>query len=174
MFEMSLQTLVNAIVSQELIGKGRENEGLIFSFDVSLCYYYETEVEFKEFAAQRRGLHFLYQCNPGYTYINAFSAVTERPFDSPLKATWKHESSHDSCWRSDVRAFNRLYFNMTKEINQQLVAFGLPPAAPKDMTQHVFPGGMSRDLYSWIPCHITKDPADPHRYRKLVTLGRSK
>lgn len=172
MFDMSLQTLVNAIVSQELIGKGREKEGLLFSFDVSFCSYHETEVEFKEFDT-RRGLHFLYQVNPNYTYVNVFSAVTERPFDSPLKATWKHECSHDSCWRNDVQAFNRLYFDMAEEINQKLVAAGLPRVAPKDMSQHIFPGGMSRNLYSWVACHITKDPADPHRYRKLVTLGKS-
>lgn len=171
MFEMSLQTLVNAIVSQELIGKGRENEGLLFSFDVSLCYYSENG-DGDSFDAQRRGLHLLYQVNPNYTYVNVFSAVTERPFDSPLKATWNHESSHDSCWRNDVQAFNRLYFDMAEEINQQLVAAGLPRVAPKDMSQHIFPGG-SRNLYSWVPCHITKDPADPNRYRKLVTLGRS-
>jgi hypothetical protein len=171
MFEMRLETLVNAIVSTELQGKGRENEGLLFSFDVSLTHYVNDIIGP---VGRRKGLHLLYQVNPDYSYINVFSAVTDSPFDSPVNATWKHECTHDSCWRNDVDALSHLYFEMAEEINLQLEDSGHARVAPAAMVQNVFPGGIGRDLYRWVPCAISKDPADKHRYRKILTLTSGK
>lgn len=167
MFEMSLQNLVNAIVDQELARKGNDTHGLYFSFDPGLSFYSDSG---EDYSAKRRGLHLLYQVNAGYSYINVFSAVTDSPFDPISKCEWKHEHTHDSCWRS-VNAISDLYFEMAEEINQQLEADGKPRIAPRDMCQYVHTA-LSRNLYSWVPCKVEKDPADPHNYRRIVIIGK--
>lgn len=160
---MQISDVVAAIVKQELYGNGRENEAIYFSFDVSMSHYTKTK-HYK----QRNGLHLLYQVNPGFTYINVFSAVTDSPFANIKTVEWKHECTHDSCWR-DVNIFGDVYFGMAAKINSMLKADGLNELAPQDMHEYNI-NSFSKGLYRWIPVKISKDPNDKNSYWKLVQV----
>ncbi len=164
MLSMKIESLVAALVRHELVGKGRENEALYFNFDLRMGSYTDGESY-----NQSRGLHLLYQVNPGYSYITVFSGITPSPFDKIKDVKeWKHECTHDSCWR-DIQVFSQVYFEMAKQINEARVQDGLPEIAPAEMHEHnSFP--LFNQTYLWVPVRITKDPNDAHNYRKLVEV----
>jgi hypothetical protein len=114
MLNIRLDSVVNQIVRQELVESNREPlpdgaecVALHMNFDCRLSYY---TAEYTYY--QSRGLHLLYHATPGYSYITVFSGVTDSPFDKIDKVTeWKHECTHDSCWR-DIGVFSHIYFDM--------------------------------------------------------------
>jgi hypothetical protein len=169
MLSMKIEDLVSAIVRQELIGKGREDEALHFSFDISLSYYQDGKSYSK-----RCGLHLLYHVNPNGSYVNVFSRIDASPFtkvNAPQGegvGEWVHECSHDSCWRN-IRVFSTLYFDLAAQINQALIADGFTAVAPKDMSEHNN-SPLFEALYTWVKVKLEKDPTDQYNYRKLVKL----
>jgi hypothetical protein len=166
LLQMSVQSLVNAIVEQELVGKGRPDQGLYFAFDVGLTLYRGDDGECID--AKRRSLHLLYQANPEQTYIHVFSSTTDSPFSKPTDSDviWQHEGSHDSCWRT-CNAIDSLYFEMAEEINATLPA--KQRRSPADMTQFVNPQ-LFRGLFRWLPCKVERDNTDTRGYRRTLTL----
>lgn len=165
MLNMRVDHLVETVVDQFLYGKGREDEALHFAFDVSMSYYTDT----KTFSV-RRGLQLLYYALPHSNTIHVFSARTEKPFTSSKEVNkWKHQVSHDSCWRgtSDNRAFANTYFEMANDVNQLLTESGFEEVAPIKMIEHNFCYG---NLFDWVKVKMSKDPNDNHGYRKLIEV----
>lgn len=156
MLQIKLERVVNQIVQSELLNKGgRQDEALYLSFDLRMGYFSNNEPYHES-----RGLHLLYHVSPGGSYVDVFSAVTDSPFDK-IKSVkeWKHEVSHDSCWR-DVSCFSNVYFEMAKGINKALRNNGHKEVAPVTMFEHSG-FGLYSDLYKWVPIRITrKDPSD--------------
>lgn len=164
MLNMKIDCMVGQIVRQELRDSGREDEGLYMNLDCRLSYYM-PEGSYNESC----GLHLIYQCNPGYASINVFSGVTDSPFASSKDVpSWKHECSHDSCWR-DIGVFSEVYFKMAEKINQALLKDGLEQVAPKDMHESNSFNGFDK-VFRWKKVKITKDPTDRNNYRKLLEL----
>jgi len=159
---MKIETLIAAIVTQELFGK---KEALHFHFDLDLCHYCKGGKYF----SQRRGLHLLYHMERGSSYVSVFSAVTNSPLTkiSDIKE-WKHETTHDSDWR-DIGVFSDTYFEMAEKINASLKEAGFEEVAPKDMTEHnnipIF-----APMYEWVDVRVRKDPDDKYNYRKLIEV----
>lgn len=167
MLEMKLSRVVHQIVEHHLGGQGREKEALYVNFDVRMSSYYQLGREF----AESRGLHLLYHQNPGHATLSVFSAVTRSPFERlPQVTEWKHEVSHDSCWR-DIHVFSDVYFEMAKRINEKRCNAGLGEKAPIEMNQNCFFAGIARNtMFEWVKVSVTKDPEDSNNYRRLVTL----
>lgn len=164
MFSMKIESVVAALVKQELIGKGRDDQALHFDFDLHLTHY-DKDDSF----SRRHGLHLLYHLNSGATYVSVFSAVTERFYTKVHEVkNWKHEVSHDSCWR-DIQVFSKLYFEMAKQINEDLVNHGRAVVAPKDMHQHnCFE--LFGQAYNWVNVKVTRDSTDNYGYRRLIEV----
>lgn len=176
MLSMNIDNLVHSIVLQELDGKGRENEALCFNFDLRMHYM----VQNKEFAAGR-GLHLLYHQRPSSTYITVFSAITTSRLLSTKKVkTWKHEATHDECWKYDNRSFHEAFMEMMDEINNEMVHCGLEAVGGDKMSQHnqfnwhtgVQSGSLRYNFFafSWVPVEVSKDPNDEHNHRRLIKL----
>jgi hypothetical protein len=164
MLQIKVERVVNQIVQHELLGKGgRQDEALYLHFDLRMSYYEENQSD-----CRSRGLHLLYHVRPGGSYVDVFSAVTDSPFDKIESVKeWKHEASHDSCWR-DVSCFSKVYFEMAKDINQARKSRGQVEIAPKDMHEHNG-FGLFDNLYEWVSVRITrKDPCDS--YRKTIEV----
>lgn len=163
---MRVDGLVAALVRELLIEpKGREGEALHFHFDLRMHYGYGYGTTY----IASRALHLLYHLSPGYTYVTVFSAVLPSPFDKIDKVgTWKHETSHDSCWR-DIQVFSQTYFEMAKQINEDLMSGGHNEVAPVKMSEYnSFP--TFGKPFQWVPVEVTKDPTCDQSYRKLVKL----
>ena len=64
--------------------------------------------------------------------MNVFSAIVNSPFDDLDISKLIHESSHDSCWRSDVKAFGDIPPPIARRaIEAEASALGLsPPQSP--------------------------------------------
>lgn len=162
MLQMKVKNVVAGIARQEVQQSGRENQALYFNFDVRLSCYTDDE-SYDESC----GLHLLYHSKPGFTYVDVFSAVTENCFAGIREVEdWKHESSHDSCWR-DIQVFSQVYFGMAERINQQLKEDGLSRVAPCNMSQNIW---FQDSAFRWIPVEIEKDRDDDRNYRKLVKV----
>lgn len=164
MLQIKLERVANQIVQSELLNKGgRQDEALYLHFDLRMGYFTNDESY-----DESRGLHLLYHVRLGGSYVDVFSAVTDSPFDKieSIKE-WKHEASHDTCWR-DVSCFSIIYFEMAKAINNGLKKNGRKEVAPERMSEHSG-FGLFDDLYEWVPIRITKkDPSDS--YRKTVEV----
>lgn len=167
LLQMSVQSLVNAIVSQELIDKGNPTHGLYFSFDVGLSLYREVNGRHTE-THRRNGLHLFYHAPRANGSVHTFSGVTDSPFIRHTEIQWAHETSHDSCWRI-VNTIDRLYFQQADSINCELGT----DIAPGDLHQFVT-SGFSRSLFTWLPCKVELDSSDPHHYRKILTFTQGK
>lgn len=171
MLQIQVQNVVHAIVEQELRGKGREDSALYIHLDLRMSHHTDDKSY-----DQSRGLHMLYYCLPHMNYISVFSSVTDSPFTGLRDVKeWKHECSHDSCWR-DVNTYSQVYFKMAEDINSEIKQDWekkhpgriAPQVAPKDMHEwHSF--GRS-GLYMWVPVKVRKDPKDTNNYRKLVEV----
>lgn len=176
MFNIGISHLVTHIVEHAFrdqkgdpnahrnLQKGYDTDALYIHFDVSMAHYHNGG----EYS-QRKGLHLLYQRDPGYSYITVFTGVTESPFAKIKEVEWKYITHHDSCWK-DVSTFSEVYFDMAKKVNEMLVKDGLPEIAPRDMTEHNFLPLFGADLYKWVKIHMKKDPTDERNYRRLVTI----
>lgn len=162
MLTMKVEHLVAQIVKQELRGKGRKNEALYLNFDLGMSYFSKGN----EYS-QRQGLHLLYHSLPHGSVITVFSALTESPFARRQDVQeWKHECSHDTCWR-DVNTFSNAYFGMAECINAMLRKDGKFDVAPKDM--HEFNHfDLSDRLFEWVPVEVTYDETDDFRHRRVV------
>lgn len=164
MLQIRLERVANQIVQSELLNKGgRQDEALYLHFDLRMGYFTNDE-SYNE----SRGLHLLYHVKPGGSYVDVFSAVTDSPFDKIESVKeWKHEASHDSCWR-DVSCFSKVYFEMAKGINEALSKNGQKEVAPVTMSEHSGFGHFE-DLYKWVPIRIArKDSSDS--YRKTIEV----
>lgn len=159
MLSMRVDNVISSLVKQLLTGDN--NNALYFHID---CRLYVDNIR------ASRGLHLLYQKNVESSYIHTFSSVMKSPFDKIGQVdSWKHETSHDSCWR-DINAFAYVYFSMADEINSQL-----PKAiAPIDMTEFNSFGGLTNaSVFQWVPVQIVKDKTDPNNYRRIVTVKQA-
>jgi hypothetical protein len=166
---IKIQTVAEAIVRQFLIEpRGRDNEALHIELDVSMSDY-----EGCDEYCDRRGLHLLYYLPKGHASVTVFSAITKRPFSKPWEVEqwqWKHEITHDSCWR-DIRVFSELYFDMCERINDQRNDAELESKAPALMTEHNS-FRILGNLFDWLPVEVINDPTDGNNYRKIVRVNR--
>lgn len=181
MLSMRLDYMVAQVVRHVLLGKTREKresrydlasgvvyegDALYMHFDIRLSYHAGDGETFNS----SRGLHLLYYTLPDSRYVTVFAGETDSPFAKVKEvAEWKHECSHDSCWR-DIQTFSQLYFKMANEINDILKGYDMATVAPKDMHESNSFSAFGDELYSWVKVRVTKDPEDSHQYRKLVTL----
>lgn len=176
MLSMRIETLVNALVRQELVGKGREKEALHFHFSLGMAVYTSSENYEKRRKSgsidpfeEHRGLHMLYYVKPGFSYISVFSAITPSAFMKVDEVQdWTHEITHDSCW-AQVDTFSRAYFDMAEKINQAMVKEGLEKVAPLNMSEYNTPP-LFGPVFDWVPIEISKDPNDDRGYRRLVKV----
>lgn len=169
MFEMRLDRIVQQIVTHHLFPNLNDKVALYINFDVRL-HSYESKRSTTEFN-QSRGLHLLYHQGAHSSYVTVFSAVTASPFEriEGVKE-WKHEVTHDSCWR-DLRIFSDTYFDMAQKINSSRTKVGLKEIAPAAMNEHNSFAGIARNsMFEWVKVDITKDPEDSGNYRRLVRL----
>jgi len=165
MLQMSIRNVAHQIVQHELLGKGREKEGLYLNFDLRMSHHTD-----RGSYDQSRGLHLLYYVHPHGTYVTVFASVTKSPFATLRDVKeWKHECTHDSCWR-DINTFSQVYFDMAECINSALQKNKLDAIAPKDM--HEYNSFGRSGLYEWVPVEVTKDPEDDRNYRRLVKVLR--
>ena len=169
MLSINISDIAYALVHQELIGKGVEDEALYLHVDARLSYCENPSVNRAEVFIESRGIHVLYHCPRRNGYVTVFTAVTDSPFARIDEVKdWKHETSHDSCWR-DIGIFNRVYFEMADGINANLKT----KVAPRVMDQacYLSPRGLLKDaLFSWVKVEVIKDPTDSSNYRKLLRL----
>lgn len=164
MLSMKIESMVNAMVKQELVKKGGNDKALHFAFDAGL-YYHTGDERY----SVRRGLHMLYHLFPGWGSVSVFSAITDDPFAKVTGVkVWKHETTHDSEWRS-ANTYTHLYFKMAEEINRQLSAAKKPEVAPAAMEEHNSPPIFDQ-MYDWVAVKVTIDPTDTYRHRRLVVL----
>lgn len=165
MLNIKLEVLVAALVRQELQEKNGNDKALHFHFSCTLGYYTPNKSY-----DQRRALHLLYYLKPGYNSISVFSAVLPSGWDKIDKVVnWKHETTHDSEWRS-IHTFADVYFGMATAINEAMLSDGLPEVAPITMTEYnSFPLFHNR-VYDWQTVEVSKDPTDDYNYRKLVKV----
>jgi len=164
MLNIKIDSLVGQIVRQELVGKGRKDEGLYLNFDCRLGNYVGTKTY-----SQSRGLHLVYHVNPGSSYVTVFSGVTDSPFASIKDVSnWKHESSHDTCWR-DIHVFSEIYFDMAQKINEARMSYGLEDIAPAAMHENNSFNGFDK-AFSWVKVSVTRDKNDINNYRKVLEL----
>ncbi|MDE1834756.1 MAG: hypothetical protein KGH64_05470 [Candidatus Micrarchaeota archaeon] len=169
MLNIRISDVVNQIVEHELVNKGRDGKALYMHFDLHMSYYSEDSARGLHVRSSR-GLHLLYHCPRERSYISVFSGVTASPFDNAKDVkTWKHETTHDSCWRS-ISAFSSLYFDMAEEINSSLVANGHKAVAPAMMDECNNFALFGKKMFSWFPVTVKTDDDDVSRYRKIVTL----
>ena len=165
MLPIKLSKVVEALVRQLLVGNGRKDEALYFNFDVRIHHHTGGESY-----SESCGLHLLYYCPPDMTYVTVFSAVTDDCFASigDVKE-WKHEVTHDSCWR-DVEVFSKVYFDKAKKINALLVENGGKTVAPKDLSVDIYPAGLGDVMFTWVPVEVMRDFSDNRGYRKVVVV----
>lgn len=160
---MNIETFVNAVVAQELVGKGREDEALCFQFRLNLGHYHNGE----QFRANR-ALVLLYYLELGHSYVTVFSGVSQSPFTNIKEMEFVHETTHDSCWRN-IRTFSDVYFAMAKEVNAQLVQAGLKEVAPRDMDESNF-FRLFGNAFTWQKVSVKKDPYDKNNHRRVVQI----
>lgn len=135
MFKMPVQHVVNTLVKGMMQGQETpKGKGLLVSLDVQLTSHLRGGLESPFF---RREVHLLYSRYQGAgSYISVFSFVKRYGGGhDPKKFEWKHEVTHDSCWR-DLTLINNVYFEAAAEINKKRVDVGLPEVAPFSMTDH--------------------------------------
>lgn len=166
MLKMNISNVVNAIVRQDLQGKGRNDEALHFHFRLDMAYYLGDNSG-REYRSGR-GLHLLYHSRSG-SHISAFSSVMTSAFAGKEKVdNWRHEITHDSEW-SNINIFSTTYFTMAEEINKQLESDNRGPVAPVEMSEYNNFRDISR-LYQWVKVEVQVDPKDEYGHRRLIKL----
>lgn len=187
MLNVSIDTITSALVLQLLVDVGgKDNVALHFNFDLSLSYHptgvrklTTTKANEETFSFSRskygvrQGLHLLYHLKAGYGSVDVFSAITESPFDKCNQvASWKHETSHDSCW-ANLPLFSTTYFGMANKINAMLKEDGFEEVAPVDMFECNAPclfNPRGETLFNWVPVEVSKDPQDKNNYKKIIKV----
>ncbi len=168
MLSMKAEAVVNALVKQLLVEDTDPDETRALHFHIDARMSYHGHAEDGESFNASRGLHLLYHSE--FRYVTVFSSIVDSPFDRLSQVeSWKHESSHDSCWRN-IEAFAKVYFGMAKEINAALVQKGYPEVAPCEMHEHNSFAIFGAGVFDWVPVRVTKDPEDRHRYRRIVEV----
>lgn len=164
MLTIKISSVVDSIVKQMLARTPdfvEDDRALYFGFHLKLTHHS---------ASSACGLHLLYHRTPGSTYVSVFSAVTPvfEKLEKIESNRWKHEATHDSCWR-DIQAFSKIYFEMAADVNAQLgEAYQV---APVDMSQHNSFDDMFTDVaFKWVKVKVKKDPTDTNNYRRLIEL----
>lgn len=169
MLTIEVGSIVNNLVEQLLV-KPRGNEKVLhFGFKCVLAYYEHTNHGGRSYDSHC-GLHVLYHLKPQRTYVDVFSAITDLSTKIHDVKDWRHEASHDSCWR-DIAAFNKAYFDLAENVNEKLEADGHERVAPMHMSEHNGPQ-LFGPVFSWVNATVTKDPACDRSYRKLITIEK--
>lgn len=160
MLTMNIEATVDAIV-RNLLSTGREDEGLHFAFQVRAS-------DDKYHRASLR-LHLVYHKREGHVSISVFSAlVTDGHTVFDLDASrWTHEVTHDSCW-ADINVCHRAVMQLTDSINAQREKDGFEPVAAIDL--EFFTRPYTFKLFEWLPVVVSRDPNDPHRYRRTLQV----
>ena len=163
MFSISLHQVVNDMVEHHLLNEdGRDNEALHFHLDLRMSYYRANMDH-----AVSRGLHLLYHCPKGFRSVSVFSGVTSSPFARIKEVEkWKHEGTHDSCWRQ-VQTISQLYFEMAEEVISHFDK-SLKLCA-NDLHEHNS-FAMFGELFEWVPAEVKNDPEDRNNYRRVIVL----
>lgn len=168
MLSMRIDNLIARIVRQELFAKDcSNNDAIHFHLDLRMSYHVADGKSYDDSC----GLHLLYHRMPNGSYITVFSATS---FASPFRKInevkeWKHETTHDSCWRN-INAFSKAYFDMAANINSQLVKDGLQEVAPIEMSEYN-DFALFGNAFNWVKVDVSKDPNDyPYNYKRLVKL----
>jgi len=165
MLSIAINRLANKIVEQELLKKGgRTDEALYLNFALRTSVFTKANRY-----SEMRGLHLLYHMPNGSRSISVFSGITPAACSLIRDVReWKHEISHDSCWR-DIRTFSNVYFEMAERINTRLEEDGIEGVAPADMyNDNDF--NMMGEVFSFIRVSVSKDISDPMSYRKRIML----
>ncbi len=168
MLSMKVSSMLYPLVKQLLVEdpNRQDDRALHFHLDCRLGFYGGPNG-----ADAACGLHLLYQLGPGLTYVSVFSGQTESPFDKIDKVeNWKHETTHDSVW-GDVDCFSRVYFGLAEQVNEWLRSKSYNEQAPVRMSEHTTFALFGR-AFQWVPVDVRKDPTDPYKYRKLVTIRK--
>lgn len=169
MLSIGIQNLAQQIVNHEMLRVQaqphlRKYATLHLNFDLRMSNYIDSKSY-----NQSRGLHLLYNVNPGSTYVSVFSGVTDSPLgDIHDVNEWTHECTHDSCWK-DIGIFSKIYFEMSDEINALRKADGLPSIAPKYMSENNRFRSFD-SLFQWVAAEVKTDPNDRMNYKKLIKL----
>lgn len=170
MLNIKVNSVVHTIVNQFLVEDelNDHNTAIYICIDCRLSFSGDESLQHKTLKASC-GLHLLYYKKSG-TYITVFSGVTDSPFTKVDKVdNWKHETTHDSCWR-DIPIFSQVYFELANKVNAQRVELDLPEIAPIRMHESSSFAGINGPLFRRIPVEIKTDPNDPNRYKKIVKL----
>jgi hypothetical protein len=146
-----------------LVVSDNDKKALHFHLDLRLSYDQHTIA---------RGLHLLYHRHRSTSYISVFSAaIKDNPFIKLKQVdpnTWKHEVTHDSCWRESTSSvLTENYFEMANEVNQRLgEELAVAPCKMTDSTHF----SLFDDAFDWVTVSVTKDLYDGNNYRRLVTV----
>jgi len=168
MLSIKVETIVNDLVEQLLIKAGGNEKVLHFGFKCNLAYYEHVNSGGPIYDSVC-GLHLLYHLQPGYGYVDVFSAITDSASVTVKQVNdWKHEASHGSCWR-DIGTFSKVYFDLADKVNVKLVEDGRSAVAPMHMSEHNGPQ-LFGPVFSWVDAKVSIDPNCDRRYRKLVSL----
>lgn len=162
MLQTNVSRVVEALVDEKLIRSENVfvDRGLHFRFFCKTSYGVAT-VDYSATCY----LNLMYHRVPGSNVISVFSAVTLGR-DEEIK--WNHEVSHDSCWRSDNQSFNKVYFDLAKKVNGQIIASGSRQVAPIKMhNECIF--DFLFDLCKFVLVEVNKDSTDEHNYRRILT-----
>lgn len=164
MLSISINTVVAGLVRQHLQNQGREAEAMHFHF-LLLLGIGDYQVH--------QDLHLLYHQKPHAGTLSVFSAVKQKytPLRFMSGTDFKHEISHDSCWR-DIQVFSKTYFAMAEEVNNFLGSTGRDHIAPNQMTSNVFLNLPHTHMYEWVPAQVSLDPNDSTRYRRKIELPK--
>lgn len=85
---------------------------------------------------------------------------------------WFNYSNHDSCWRTDgMRGLTSLYFAMTEELNEEILADGYSPQRPIDFHQFCSLGTLAGKPWESVTVRHERVPGDSYR-RRIVALER--
>lgn len=162
MFEMRLDSLVQQIVKSHFPYKNPDfaNKGLYVAFDVRMSDY-DVDVTHSAF------IHLIYHAQPESNCITVFAGLSTQSSSIKDVKEWKHEITHDSCWRN-INVFNSVYFYMAEKLNETRKEKGLSEKAPKDFHTFVDFPFVSDKLYDLIPIAIAKDPEN--HYKRILTL----
>lgn len=139
MFQMKVISVVDSLVNTLLVRQPDMNPGkaVLFELDLKLSSYEDNET-----FTSRTNLHLLYNKMHSYgRYISVFSyeGVVSTLIDPRDRGyIWKHEGTHDSCWR-DLSLVSDIYFRCARVVNEQRQAAGYKPIPPRDMCDNAGP-----------------------------------
>ena len=163
MFEMGISDVIVGI-KERVIPRGQANpKALYLCFDVGLRVYSPMEV------SRRSLVHVLLYCPYGGS-VHTFVAEKDfGPYGPVSKLDWENTSNHDSCWRTDGlnTPFDKIYFRMADEINEELENAGHLAQAPVRMTHR---GYFNMVGESWRLVDVKLGREDRETYRHTIEI----